>query len=155
MTNNEDFAEDSTMQELHQIREELERQQQESGLSILEWLEATEKDFRKSLAEDGFRMVKRGDRIFMYEIKPHSKTQKNLLVQKLFLTNPKPSSIKTTTTTPKIRRCGKCISSANLELFRIKLKHHRKRSMSSTKPLQNVTRHLFAKSRRHKRQQTA
>jgi hypothetical protein len=76
MTNNEDFVEDSTMQELHQIREELERQQQESGLSILEWLEATEKDFRKSLAEDGFRMVKRGDRIFMYEIKPHSKTQK-------------------------------------------------------------------------------
>lgn len=76
MTNNEDFAEDSTMQELHQIREELERQQQESGLSILEWLEATEKDFRKSLAEDGFRMVKRGVRIFMYEIKPHSKTQK-------------------------------------------------------------------------------
>ncbi len=76
MSNNEDFAEDSTMQELHQIREELERQQQESGLSILEWLEATEKDFRKSLAEDGFRMVKRGDRIFTYEIKPHSKTQK-------------------------------------------------------------------------------
>jgi hypothetical protein len=74
MTNNEDFAEDSTMQELHQIREELERQQQESGLSILEWLEATEKDFRKSLAADGFRMVKRNGRIFMYEIKRHSKS---------------------------------------------------------------------------------
>jgi hypothetical protein len=76
MTNNEDFSEDSTMQELHQIRKELDRQQIESGLSILEWLEVTEKDFRKSLTEDGFRMVKRGDRIFMYEIKPHSKTQK-------------------------------------------------------------------------------
>jgi len=74
MINNEDFAEDSTMQELHQIREEFERQQQESGLSILEWLEATEKDFRKALAEDGFRMVKRNGRIFMYEIKRTSKS---------------------------------------------------------------------------------
>ncbi len=72
MTGN-NYKEDSTMREIHRIQEEMERQQQESGLSILEWLEATEKDFRKSLAEDGFRMVKRGDRIFMYEIKPHSK----------------------------------------------------------------------------------
>jgi len=74
MNNNEDFTEDSTMQELHQIREELARQQEESGLSVLEWLEATEKDFRKSLAEDGFRMIKRNGRIFMYEIKPYSKS---------------------------------------------------------------------------------
>jgi len=74
MAHHEDFVEDSTMQELHQIRAEFARQQQESGLAILEWLEATEKDLRKSLAEDGFRMVKRGDRIFMYEIKPHSKS---------------------------------------------------------------------------------
>lgn len=73
MTRQEDFSEDSTMQELHQIREELARQQQESGLSIIEWLEATEKDFRKSLATDGFRMIKRNGRIFMYEIKSHSK----------------------------------------------------------------------------------
>lgn len=70
----EDYMEDSTMQELHQIRAELERQQEASGLSFLDWLQATEKDLRKSLAGDGFRMVKRGDRIFMYEIKPHSKS---------------------------------------------------------------------------------
>ncbi|MCG3120001.1 MAG: hypothetical protein ALAOOOJD_02563 [bacterium] len=73
MTSREDFAEDSTMRELHQIREELARQQEESGLSILEWLQATEKDFRKSLAADGFRMIKRNGRIFMYEVKSQSK----------------------------------------------------------------------------------
>jgi len=70
----EDYFEDSTMQELHQIREEMERQQEASGLSYLDWLQATEPDLRKSLAEDGFRMIKRNGRIFMYEIKPHSKS---------------------------------------------------------------------------------
>jgi len=69
----EDYMEDSTMRELHQIREEMERQQEESGLSVLEWLEATEKDFCKSLAEDGFEIVTRDDRTFIDEIKPRSK----------------------------------------------------------------------------------
>jgi len=69
----EDYFEDSTMQELHQIREEMERQQEASGLSYLEWLQATEPDLRKSLAEDGFRMIKRNGRIFMHEIKPRLK----------------------------------------------------------------------------------
>jgi len=76
MDHHEDFAEDPMMRELHQIRAEFERQQEESGLSVLEWLEATEKDMRKSLAEVGFRMIKRNDRLFLYEINSHSKKQK-------------------------------------------------------------------------------
>jgi len=76
MDHHEDFAEDPMMRELHQIREEFARQQEESGLSVLEWLEATEKDMRKSLAEVGFRMIKRNDRLFLYEINSHSKKQK-------------------------------------------------------------------------------
>jgi hypothetical protein len=76
MDHHEDFTEDPMMRELHQIREEFARQQEESGLSVLEWLEATEKDMRKSLAEVGFRMIKRNDRLFLYEINSHSKKQK-------------------------------------------------------------------------------
>jgi hypothetical protein len=73
----DDYVEDSTMRELHQIREELARQQQESGLSVLEWLEATEPDLRKSLAEDGFHMVTRNDKIFIEEIKPQKTKNKS------------------------------------------------------------------------------
>lgn len=69
----EDYREDSTMQELHQIREEFDRQQRESGLSYFEWLQATEADMHKSLAEVGFEIVTRGGRTFIDEIKPRSK----------------------------------------------------------------------------------
>ncbi len=76
----EDFADDPMMRELHQIREEFARQQEASGLSVVEWLEATEKDMRKSLAEVGFRIVKRGDRMFVYEIKSNFKNKGKLLI---------------------------------------------------------------------------
>jgi hypothetical protein len=71
----EDYIEDSTVREVHRIREKLDREQRESGLSYFEWLEATEKDLRQSLAEVGFEIVTRGGRTFLDEIKPHSKTQ--------------------------------------------------------------------------------
>jgi len=73
MAHDEDYSDDSTVEEIHQIREEFSRQQKQSGLSYIEWLKATEPDLRKSLAEVGFRMVTRGDRLFLYEIKPRLK----------------------------------------------------------------------------------
>jgi hypothetical protein len=48
------YKESPTMRELHRIRQELEKQQEASGLSYAEWLRATEGDLKKTLAEVGF-----------------------------------------------------------------------------------------------------
>jgi len=73
----EDYIEDSAVREVHRIREELDRQQKASGLSYFEWLEATEADMHKSLAEVGFAIVTRDGRTFIDEIEPHSKRNAN------------------------------------------------------------------------------
>jgi len=74
MSSSENYNESPTMQEIHRIQEEMEQQYQESGLSSYEeWLQATEPDLRQSLAEVGYRMVTRGDRFFLYEVKPRLK----------------------------------------------------------------------------------
>lgn len=65
------------MREVHKIQEELEQQYQKSGLSYLEWLQATEDEFQKSLAEDGFHMVTRNGEIFFEAIKPQTKRNKS------------------------------------------------------------------------------
>jgi hypothetical protein len=73
-TNYDDYKESPTMREIHQIQEEMEQQFQKSGMSSYwEWLQATDKNLRQSLAEDGFRMITRNGRIFLHEIKPQSK----------------------------------------------------------------------------------
>jgi hypothetical protein len=72
-----DYNESPTMREVHQIQEELEQQYQKSGLSYLEWLEATEADFQKSLIEDGFHIVTRNGETFIEEIKPPAPINKN------------------------------------------------------------------------------
>ena len=69
--------ESPTMREVHQIQKELEQQYRKSGLSYLEWLQATEEDFQKSLADDGFRMVTRNGETFLEEIKPQTKRIKS------------------------------------------------------------------------------
>jgi len=79
MAHDEDYSDDSTVEEIHQIREEFSRQQKQSGLSYIEWLKATEPDLRKSLAEVGFRMVTRNGRLFLYEIRPSSKSNNGKL----------------------------------------------------------------------------
>lgn len=79
MAHDEDYSDDSTVEEIHQIREEFSRQQKQSGLSYIEWLKATEPDLRKSLAEVGFRMVTRNGRLFLYEIRPASKNNNGKL----------------------------------------------------------------------------
>jgi hypothetical protein len=70
MKNTDDYKESPTMREIHQIQDELEQQYQKSGLSYLEWLEATEDEFQKALAKDGFHTVTRNGEIFIEEIKP-------------------------------------------------------------------------------------
>ncbi len=72
--NHNDYKEDSTMREIHRIQEEMEQQYEKSGLSSYwEWLQATEADMHKSLAEDGFEIVTRDGRTFLDEIKPSAK----------------------------------------------------------------------------------
>jgi hypothetical protein len=52
----------------------MEQQYKKSGLSSYwDWLQATEADMHKSLAEVGFEIVTRDGRTFIDEIKPHSK----------------------------------------------------------------------------------
>jgi len=69
--NYNDYQEDSTMREIHRIQKEMEQQYEKSGLSSYwEWLQATEADMHKSLAEDGFAIVTRDGRTFVDEIKP-------------------------------------------------------------------------------------
>ncbi len=78
MARYKDNNESPTMQEIHRIQEEMEQQYEKSGLSSYEeWLQATEKDLRQSLSEIGYRMVIRGDRFYLYEIKPSSKKNDN------------------------------------------------------------------------------
>lgn len=72
--NYNDYKEDSTMREIHRIQEEMEQQYKKSGLSSYwEWLQATEDDVHKSLAEVGFAIVTRDGRTFIDEIEPRSK----------------------------------------------------------------------------------
>ncbi len=69
--NDNNYKEDSTMREIHRIQKEMERQYKKSGLpSYWDWLQATEDDLRKSLAEVGFEIVTRNGRTFLDEIKP-------------------------------------------------------------------------------------
>ncbi|MDZ7360835.1 MAG: hypothetical protein ONB46_08930 [candidate division KSB1 bacterium] len=77
MKKHDDYKESPTMREVHRIQEELEQQYRKSGLSFFEWLQATEDDFQKSLAEDGFRMVTRNGETFLEEIKPQTKSNKS------------------------------------------------------------------------------
>jgi len=71
MVNDKDYKEDSTMREIHRIQEKMEQQYEKSGLaSYWEWLQATEADMHKSLAEIGFAIVTRDGRTFVDEIKP-------------------------------------------------------------------------------------
>ena len=74
--NYNDYKEDSTMREIHRIQGDMERQYKKSGLpSYWDWLQATESDLRKSLAEVGFEIVTRDGRTFLAEIKPrHQKS---------------------------------------------------------------------------------
>lgn len=51
------FKEDPIMEEVHKIREELYSQFKKSGLNYLEWLKATENEFKENLAEVGFKIV--------------------------------------------------------------------------------------------------
>ena len=75
--NSNDYKEDSTMREIHRIQEEMEQQYKKSGLSSYwEWLQATEADMHKSLAEDGFEIVTRDGRTFVDEIKPKKAVNK-------------------------------------------------------------------------------
>jgi hypothetical protein len=68
------YKEDSTMREIHRIQEEMEEHYRKSGLSSYwEWLQETEEDMHKSLAEAGFEIVTRNGRTFLDEIKPPSK----------------------------------------------------------------------------------
>jgi hypothetical protein len=68
------YKEDSTMREIHRIQKKMEEQYRKSGLSSYwEWLQATEEDMHKSLAEVGFEIVTRNGRTFLDEIKPPSK----------------------------------------------------------------------------------
>jgi len=62
------------MRELHLIREKMEQQYRKSGLpSYEEWLQATDKDLQKSLAEVGFQIVTRDGRTYIDKIEPQPK----------------------------------------------------------------------------------
>lgn len=65
--------ESPTMQEVHRLQEEVERQYEKSGLSYLDWLQATEKNIEKELAEAGFEIVASNGRMQLKEISPSSK----------------------------------------------------------------------------------
>jgi hypothetical protein len=61
--------EDPIMEEVHKLREELHRQFKESGYTnYFDWLKATEKDLEASLAEVGFRIVKKNGYQYLEEI---------------------------------------------------------------------------------------
>lgn len=51
------FDDDPIMEDVHKIREELEQQFVQSGLSFSEWLVSTEKEFSSRLAEVGFKVI--------------------------------------------------------------------------------------------------
>ncbi len=51
------FKDDPIMEVVHKIREELEQQFIQSGLSFSAWLTATEKEFAARLAEVGFKVI--------------------------------------------------------------------------------------------------
>ena len=69
-------TEDSTMQEVHRLQAAFEEQCKNSGLSYFEWLQATEKEFHRSLAEVGFRLVTRNGRTFLEKMKDRAKRAK-------------------------------------------------------------------------------
>ncbi|GEM_PF-2232024 len=72
--NYDDYIDDSTMRELHLIREKMEQQYRKSGLpSYEEWLQATDKDLKQSLAEVGFQIVTHDGRTYIDKIKPQTK----------------------------------------------------------------------------------
>ncbi len=62
-------TEDSTMREVHRLQAGFEERSKKSGLSYFEWLQATEMEFHRSLAEVGFRLVTRNGRTFLEKIK--------------------------------------------------------------------------------------
>jgi hypothetical protein len=75
--NYDEYIEDSTMKELHLIREKMEQEYRKSGsTSYEEWLQATEPDMRQSLAEVGFEIVTRNGRTFLDKIKSQSKKKR-------------------------------------------------------------------------------
>ncbi|MEK7729724.1 MAG: hypothetical protein AAB354_15060 [candidate division KSB1 bacterium] len=65
--------ESPTMQEVHRLQEEVERQYEECGLAYLDWLQATERDLQKELADAGFRVVTKEERTFLQQTVPLSK----------------------------------------------------------------------------------
>jgi hypothetical protein len=124
MTSYEDYIEDSTVREVHRIREKLSQQQKASGLSYFDWLKATEKDLKKSLAEVGFHMVTRNGRVFLHEIKPRRKSNnqdKTLQINKN--QNPGLSSSPAGFETPKHKNYDDYIESSTMrEIHRIQEK---------------------------------
>ncbi len=76
--------ESPTMPEVHRLQEEVERQYEKSGLTYFDWLQATEPDLQKELADAGFRVVTKKGRIFLQQVATLSKrpTRRNKVSSK-------------------------------------------------------------------------
>ena len=65
--------ESPTMQEVHRLQEEVERQYEKIGLTYLDWPQGTVQDLQKELADAGFRVVTKEGRTFLQQVAPPSK----------------------------------------------------------------------------------
>lgn len=65
-------SENPIMEEMHRIREELYQQVKKSGLTYLEWLKTTEKEFEESLAEVGFKIITKDGLQYLVDIREQS-----------------------------------------------------------------------------------
>jgi len=76
--------ESPTMQEVHRLQEEVERQYEKSGLTYFDWLQATERNLQMELADAGFRVVTEEGRTFLQQVAPLSKrpTRRNKVSSK-------------------------------------------------------------------------
>lgn len=63
------YNEDPIMDQIHRIREELNKQYLKSGLSLSDWLKTTEKDLEIRLAEVGFKIISKDGLHYLVEIK--------------------------------------------------------------------------------------
>ena len=62
------YNEDPIMDQVHRIREQLNEQYLKSGLSFSDWLKTTEKDLDVSLAEVGFKIIRKDGLHYLVEI---------------------------------------------------------------------------------------
>lgn len=69
------FSEDPVLAPVHKIREELYQQFKNSGLTYMEWLQATESEFVESLAEVGFKIITKDGFQDLEEISNYSNTE--------------------------------------------------------------------------------